>query len=571
VLSRRWMNVRCCVWILASVAFVPISSFCGHSQAQTEVRTRKPRDGVVLRGYVRYENAEPVPDATIYLQDQAGVVVFKGQTGNDGSYLLRAVGIGTYTLRAEKGATRTAILGPFAVGAGEEKQIDLTIGSAVGEASTKKSGGSAFQFDDEPNFTVAGVTEAANAGGHGSNTRLQATEALTQQAVSLGSVTGASSISASIVRDRLTPTNPAAETSLRAAVNRSPEDFGANHRLGTLLVETGRSTEALQYLERASVANPDDFENTFELARAQANVGQGGLALTKGRTLLVRHDASAREQAALHHWLGDVEERLDRPFEAVQDYQSAAELDPDETNLFDWGAELLMHRALAPAAEVFTRGNRLFPRSARILIGLGVANYAHGFNEEAISRLCEASDLDPDDADPYLFLGRLETAENVHSGCLVEKLQRFAKLQPNNALANYYYALTMDKFGDGPEGDKKLTQIRALLEKAVALDPNLSAAHLQLGVLYSDQNNFSLAIPAYQKAIEGRPDLAEAHFRLAHAYSVTGEKARAQDELELYRQTSKKAEERAERERHEIQQFVFTLRSHAAVAQPPAQ
>ncbi|HTF44763.1 MAG TPA: tetratricopeptide repeat protein, partial [Terriglobales bacterium] len=292
-------------------------------------------------------------------------------------------------------------------------------------------------------------------------------------------------------------------------------------------------------------------------------------ALTHARAGLAQANSSAR-QATLRHLLGNLEERLGRPLEAVQDYQRAAELDPSETHLFDWGSELLVHRALEPAAEVFTRGKHLFPHSSRMLIGLGVANYARGFKDEAVRGLCEASDLNPGDPNPYLFMGRMETVENAHSGCLAEKLRQFARLQPDNGLAYYYSALTIDRFGDGSAGAVNRARVQALLEKAVGLSPGLGAAYLQLGILYSDQKNFPRAIPAYQKAIQSSPDLAEAHFRLSHAYSVTGEKTKAAAELELYRQASSQAAEQAERERREIQQFVFTLRDQSPASAPPA-
>ena len=89
------------------------------------------------------------------------------------------------------------------------------------------------------------------------------------------------------------------------------------------------------------------------------------------------------DQAELHHLLGDIEEKLGDPLEAVSEYQSAAELNASETNLFDWGAELLLHRAAEPAIEVFTKGNRLFPHSARMLVALGVAWYSNGSYDQA--------------------------------------------------------------------------------------------------------------------------------------------------------------------------------------------
>ena len=61
--------------------------------------------------------------------------------------------------------------------------------------------------------------------------------------------------------------------------------------------------------------------------------------------------------ADLHHLLGDVDEKLGDSLEAVRHYQRAAELDPSEPHLLDWGAELLLHHAPAPAGEVFAKGS----------------------------------------------------------------------------------------------------------------------------------------------------------------------------------------------------------------------
>ena len=99
--------------------------------------------------------------------------------------------------------------------------------------------------------------------------------------------------------------------------------------------------------------------------------------------------------------------------------------------------------------------------------------------------------------------------------------------------------------------------------KAVHLDPKLGAAYLQLGILYSQRKDFSRAISAYQKAIEVSPEevsreqvtpeinetLEVAHYRLAQAYLRTGDKVRAQEELQLHAQLAKKTKDKAERER----------------------
>jgi tetratricopeptide (TPR) repeat protein len=89
-----------------------------------------------------------------------------------------------------------------------------------------------------------------------------------------------------------------------------------------------------------------------------------------------------------------------------------------------------------------------------------------------------------------------------------------------------------------------------------------------LGILYSQLGDGSKAITAYQKATEASPGLEEAHYRLAQTYNRTGQRSKAQAELQIYQQLSKKTSEEAERERREIQQFVYTLREPASAVQP---
>jgi tetratricopeptide (TPR) repeat protein len=158
-------------------------------------------------------------------------------------------------------------------------------------------------------------------------------------------------------------------------------------------------------------------------------------------------------------------------------------LDPSEGNLFDWGTELLTHRAAEPAIEVFDKGNRLFPRSVKMLLGLAVGWYARGDYEHAAQRFFEACDLDPRDPAPYLFLGKAQSPEIAQSDGYLERMARFARLQPGNAVAGYYYAAALWKRWTGPEDRATAAQVESLLLNAVRADPNLGAAWLELGVV----------------------------------------------------------------------------------------
>jgi tetratricopeptide (TPR) repeat protein len=304
-------------------------------------------------------------------------------------------------------------------------------------------------------------------------------------------------------------------------------------------------------------------EPNFIVAGVADPISRGGHG---SDTVLRSTEALAKATASLSEGSPDkgpgAAERRGDALEAVREYQRAAELDASEPNLFDWGTELLIHRAAEPATEVFAKGHRLFPRSLRMLLGLAAAWYARGDYERAAQSFFEACDLNPDDPGPYMFLGKVQSIEITKLEGYTERLARFAKLHPDNAWANYYYATGLWKQRKGPEDSETPARVLALLEKAVRLDAGLGAAYMQLGILYSDQNDDAKAIAAYQKAIEVSPKIDEAHYRLGQAYERTGQKARARQELDAYEQMSKKLQEEIERERSEIQQFVFELRDN---------
>ena len=119
---------------------------------------------------------------------------------------------------------------------------------------------------------------------------------------------------------------------------------------------------------------------------------------------------------------------------------------------------------------------------------------------------------------------------------------------------------------------ERSARVESLLQKAVQLDPKLSAAYLQLGILYSQREDFSRAISAYQKAIEVSPELdetlEETHYRLAQAYQRTGDKARAKEQLQLHDELAKKTKENRDRGRREIQEFVISLQNKTSASQP---
>ena len=344
-----------------------------------------------------------------------------------------------------------------------------------------------------------------------------------------------------------------AQEQLKKAVVLEPRNFDANHNLGELYVGAGKLTDAVPFLQKAQRINPSSYGNGYDLALAYLYTGRPAQARQVVHTLL-----QTKNTAELHNLLGQIEEKDGKFVTAVSEFELAAQQDPSESNLFDWGSELLLHQTLEPAIEVFRQAAGRYPNSARLAIGLGIALYSRGLYDEAVKSLLRAADLGPSDPRSYLFLSKAYDSSPSQADDVIQRFRRFSELQPSNARAAYYYAMSLWKGRRAQDPSLDLHQIESLLRKALSLDPKLAEAHLQLGNLYSDQTQYAEAIPQYVKALENNPDIADAHYRLGQAYVHTGEKEKAQAQFQVYQRLREQHLADLDKQRAEIRQFVYS-------------
>lgn len=347
------------------------------------------------------------------------------------------------------------------------------------------------------------------------------------------------------------------ERALKEAVAARPDSFEANHQMGEFYVNVGRLLAGIPYLEKAQSLNPSHYVNGYDLALAYLETNN----LSKAREQL-RRMLQGQDTAELHNLLGETEEKAGDSVEAANEFQLAAHMDPTEQFIFDWGNELLLHQAYDPAAKVFTSGVERYPQSAMLHIGLGIAYDALRSYDDAAKALCRATDLAPSDPRPYLFLGRMFDISLIQADEVTERLKRFAEIQPRNALANYYYAMSMWKGQRGQNAQANTDKIAFLLKRAATLDPRFPDPHLQLGILYAGQQRYADAIREYQRTVRLKPDLTEAHYRLSQAYFRTGQRALAAKELELYNGFHQQDLADADRKRKEQSKFIYNLLDH---------
>jgi tetratricopeptide (TPR) repeat protein len=278
---------------------------------------------------------------------------------------------------------------------------------------------------------------------------------------------------------------------------------------------------------------------------------------------VIRDLEKEKKNDELHNLLAQVDEKEGKFIDAANEYETAAHLDPTENNLFDWGSEMLLHRTYEPAITIFQDATQRYPNSPRLFIGLGLALYSRTRYDDAVKALLRAADLDPSDPRCYLFLSKAYDSSPGEAAAVTERFRRYAEEQPNNARAQYYYAISLWKAKRTGGSAVDLSTVESLLKNSIALDESFADAHVQLGDFYADRHQYEESIPQYERALALDSSLSDAHYRLGMDYVHVGNKDLAQNELAVYKKLRAEHLAEVDKERAEVRQFVYS-------AKPPA-
>jgi tetratricopeptide (TPR) repeat protein len=372
---------------------------------------------------------------------------------------------------------------------------------------------------------------------------------------------------------RLKPNSATARTNLATALNHSgkselaadqfrkalelaPGDYHANHNLGEFYVQSGKLAQGRPLLEKAQKIDPSSYDNGYDLAQADFLTGRLSDSWQVVECLLKQ-----RNTGELHELLGQIVEKDGKFLEAAKQFEIAAHMDPSEENLFAWGSEYLLHRTYEPAIDIFQAASQRYPKSTRLLMGLGMALYSRAKYDEAIKALIAASDVDPTDPRCYRFLSHAYNLASSPSDEVVMRFRRYAELQPRNAMAQYYYAMSLSKGNRPQEASPEFHVVESLLLNSIALDSRFAEAHFQLGNLYADQHDYARSFPEYVRATQLDPNLSDPHYRLGQYYVHVGRKDLAQQEFDAYQRLRAKFLAELDKEGAEVQQFVYSAQA----------
>ncbi len=309
------------------------------------------------------------------------------------------------------------------------------------------------------------------------------------------------------------------EEILRQRQRAEPRAFGPNLALGQYLLEAGEAAKALPFLAAAAAARPGDRTAQYDLTVAYMEAGR----LPEARALIDAMPPSATVDHLEGQWLT----AAGQPAPAALRFQKAAEAEPTERHLFDWGNHMQNHGAAQPALQIFRYATERFPESARLKVGEGVALYAIREYDAAVRAVCAGVDLNPADLRPLVFLGMMIDLTPESAPLVRQRLEGFAKRYPRNAQAQYLYGLSLTRTATPAAAEP-------YLRRAITLAPGLAEPHLELGKLCADTNRTAEAIRELEAALERSPRMEAAHYRLGQLYQRTGQTALAKRHLAEY-------------------------------------
>ena len=106
--------------------------------------------------------------------------------------------------------------------------------------------------------------------------------------------------------------------------------------------------------------------------------------------------------------------------------------------------------------------------------------------------------------------------------------------------------------------EQKTDQARTLLTNAIAAAPHFANAQYQMGLLKQENGDWRGSIPNLETAVKLKPDLSQAHYRLALAYWRAGRKDEAQAQMALQQQYSHQQRQDLDRRLRQITTFLVS-------------
>jgi tetratricopeptide (TPR) repeat protein len=252
----------------------------------------------------------------------------------------------------------------------------------------------------------------------------------------------------------------------------SPDNAQAIQLTALSLVALGRDEEALQYLEPALASAPNDPALLYAL-------GLASLRLKKPMvTGVIEELARLPDGLALSHLLHGQASIWNSQFEkGIEELEAAAKLDPNLPRLhYSLGLGYFKLARFEEARAAMEAELKRFPQDASTLCYIASIDEVEGKLDDALRRLGQALNIDPESAKAPAIIGRILMKQGKYAVAL-QPLQAAAKKDPNEIKNHYNLARVYQLLGREQDADRESAEIQRLRnlqfdkDRAIMLEP----------------------------------------------------------------------------------------------------
>jgi tetratricopeptide (TPR) repeat protein len=318
----------------------------------------------------------------------------------------------------------------------------------------------------------------------------------------------------------------------RNVTRQNPRDAAAFASLGVVLSREEKYQDAAAVYRRAIALNPKLQGIQLNLGLAEFKQGHFQQAVVAFNHAAVAdpHNLQARMLLGFSHY------GAGQYAEAAKHLQIAAKFDPANTELHQVLAQsCLWAKQYACALDEFRQILQKNPDSSAAHVLTGQALDGLGKTAEAIAEFQAAIKAAPREVNLHFGLGYLYWKSHQYDDAKRE-FEDELSLDSGNAQALAY-------LGDIEMKRDNLDAALTLLGKATELKPDVRIAHLDMGIILGQQEQYEKAVAALERAVKLDPAQPDAHYRLARVYQLMGKTAESQREMARVRELHEKADE----------------------------
>jgi tetratricopeptide (TPR) repeat protein len=324
-------------------------------------------------------------------------------------------------------------------------------------------------------------------------------------------------------------TAPPEAPPLRSSANESgvqPQSSATDFAEVRRLVQQGRMDDAISALQALETSNPNAKGLDLELGTAYYKKSDYPKAIEylKKATAADPGDNEAVQLLGLSYYLGGHPAEAIPLLERVQAWYPRANVDA----AYILGICYIQTKDYPNARKAFAKMFDVPPDSAASYLFTARMLFRQEFDPIAEEYGQKAVALDPKLPLAHFLLGELYLYKSRVPEAIAE-FQKELAINPGNATTYY-------KLADAYSRVQKFEDAERLLQRSIWLDATSTGPYILMGKVLEKKGELQLAVRALQKAATMDPNNAMTHHLLGQAYRDMGKKEEAETELKLAEQ-----------------------------------